>query len=112
MAGTYTVTMNADGDTHVYAGLSAKEASHLMHHFDANALAKVIDMIPEADDKSGDGSNDVHFTIRTVRDSDGKDCGGQANDWLGVSDAVSGVLHGAFDGATAKLDKHLASKKR
>lgn len=112
MAGTYTVTMVADGDQHVFGGLSGKDVSRLMHHFDTGTLAKIIDMIPEADDKSGDGSNDVTFSMRTMRDSDSKDCGGQSNDWRGISDAASGAIHGAFDAAMAKLDKHLAAKKK
>lgn len=112
MSGTYTVTMVADGDSHVFAGLSAKDTTHLLRHFETNALGKIVDMIGEADDNSGDGANNVSFSCRTVRDSDGKDCGGQSNDWNGVSDAVVGALHGAFDNALAKLDKRLAAKKK
>jgi hypothetical protein len=112
MSGTYTTTMIADGKTHVFSGLLGKEVSRLLHHFDVSALSKVLDMIPEADDLTGDGPNDVKFTCRTVRDSTNKDVGGQSNDWLGVSDAVAGALNGAFDAALATLDKHLASKKR
>jgi|SRR5579859_1388920 len=112
MAGTYTVTMDADGTTHTFAGLSAHEAKQVMHHFEVNTLAKTIDMLPEASDTSGDGANDVTFDISTARDSDKKQLGTQHNDWLGISDAAKGALHGAFDAAMAKLDKRLAAKKR
>ena len=109
MSGTYTVTMDANGSVHTYAGLSAKLVSKLFHHFDNQALGKVLDMVPEADDTSGSGTNNVQFTCKTVNDLTGVNVGDQTNNWYNISDAAAGALQGAFDDALAKLDKHLAS---
>lgn len=112
MAGTYTTTMDADGTKHVYAGLSAKETRQLLHHFATHALMKVIEVLPEADDTASTGTNTVNFSCVTTRDADGSRAGGQVNDWPNLSDTAAGALHGAFDAALARLDKHLAAKHK
>src|SRR6266853_1435511 len=112
MSGTYTVTMDADGTIHTFAGLSAKETRQLLHHFEQQTMTKVLDTLPEPDDTSMAGPNTVNFSCITTRDADGSSIGGQINDWPNMSDVASGTLHGIFDAAMAKLDKHLANKKR
>jgi hypothetical protein len=111
MAGTYTISMNANGTPHVYAGLAATEARQLLKHFDGHAMGQIIASMPEPDDSTALGTNIVTFSCTTTRDADGSSVGTQLNTWPNVSTAGAGALQGAFDGALAKLDKHLAAKK-
>lgn len=110
--GTMTVTMDANGTKHAWAGLDANETKHLFKHFIGHAQMKVIDMLSNPDDPSFAGTNVVEFDVVTTRDSDGAKIGSQHNTWDGLSDAAAGAVVGAFDDAMAKLDKHLAAKKR
>jgi hypothetical protein len=103
------VTINGQKSGHKFAAIQGKDARHLGNHLIVHALQKVNAMMPD-DLAQLNGSNVVSFDYVVTRDDDGVSLGGQHNEWNTLNDTQVAGLQGAYDGAVAKLDKHIAAK--
>lgn len=103
-----TVTLDGVAQPEREFDLEGHEARHLGQHLISHALAKIMDMAPDGDVTPA-GSRVVQFDY--AYDNNGITADSSFK-WTGLDDAMVGAIQGAFDGAMAKLDHHIAAKER
>jgi hypothetical protein len=110
MAVTISMTKTVDGAaqaTRIF-DLNGPDGRKMGEHMIQHALAKVMAMAPDSTTNAGSRS----VTFDWEYSMDGNQLATAKFAWNVLGDAEVGAIEGAFDGAMAKLDHHIAAKER